>query len=362
MLSCDQNVSTIDLALVKNTINVEAALDDLSDDFSKQIDSTWFITLKSPEENILGQISKIIVHDNKIYALDILQAMKLNVYSMTGKYLATVSRKGKAENEYLKLVDFDVTDDRVILLDRNNESVMNFSNETYKYINSIKIVLKPSHFAVLNEGYVFQVNPFLPLKETENKSIATTDLSGNNRKYYIDAKQVNLNAGTHINVDHQFFRKDSDCALYYSVLYDYIFKCDMNGVDALYAIDFGKYSVPLEERLDRLKFQSSPNSDNYAYMSATPKVTDNDVFLTIIKGNDQYMILYNIEKNEATTVKADISNLNIENPYGAIGAYSGDLLVSLVDDYILEECRKAGQKIDIEQTDTSSIIMFTKFK
>ena len=97
-------------------------------------------------------------------------------------------------------------------------------------------------------------------------------------------------------------------------------------------------------------------------MSATPKVTDNDVFLTIIKGNDQYMILYNIEKNEATTVKADISNLNIENPYGAIGAYSGDLLVSLVDDYILEECRKAGQKIDIEQTDTSSTIMFTKFK
>ena len=363
ILSCNNNVSTINKEIVEEVINIEKALDDLSDDFSKQIDSTWFVTLKSPKENILGQISKVIVKDNRIYALDMLQAMKLNVYSIDGEYLATVGKRGKAKNEYLMVVDFDVTDKHIKILDRMGSSIIIYDKNTYEYINTVKIAFTPISFATLENGhYLLKTNQFVDMGDIGHNLLSISDSLLNNLTYHIESEPININVGTYIGIDHHFLRRDCNSALFYTLEYDYIYECDKNGAKPVYAIDFGKYTVPLEKRLDRDKFGHLSILNNYAFLATAPIKVDNSIFLIVRKNNVKYMVLYNIKENKATTVEINPNKPDLYAPYIPLGAYTGDAMVSLIDETIIEMCREAGQEINIEQTDTSSVLMFTKFK
>lgn len=73
-----------------------------------------FIQLQTTDENVIGDIKKLIRIENRLYILD--DYKKLIVFDTTGKFLLSIGKKGRGPGEYEEVRDFAVYEEQIILL------------------------------------------------------------------------------------------------------------------------------------------------------------------------------------------------------------------------------------------------------
>ena len=86
--------------------------------FSFFVDTMELIPLETNDENMIGEITRLIFYDDKYYvrATNGMQNGQLFVFDKTGNYLRKIGKKGGGPGEYLEFKDFTITHDGKIVL------------------------------------------------------------------------------------------------------------------------------------------------------------------------------------------------------------------------------------------------------
>jgi len=86
--------------------------------FSSFVDTIEFIPLETNNENLIGEVDRIIYRNRKYYLRTThgMQNGKLSVFDKVGKYLWGLNKRGDGPGEYNELNDFSITDRGNILI------------------------------------------------------------------------------------------------------------------------------------------------------------------------------------------------------------------------------------------------------
>lgn len=64
------------------------------------------IPLETTNESLIGNIDKIVFHDNQFFILDQFKVRTIFVFSSTGKFMWKLSKFGKGPGEFIEPTDF----------------------------------------------------------------------------------------------------------------------------------------------------------------------------------------------------------------------------------------------------------------
>lgn len=96
---------------MQNTDSKQILLEDSSSNVIKVkslvADSIW-IQLEDIPEAMIGDVKRIIEHDETIYILHLTSKKELIAFDCNGKYLNTIGQQGHGEGEYPDIIDFAV--------------------------------------------------------------------------------------------------------------------------------------------------------------------------------------------------------------------------------------------------------------
>ena len=83
--------------------------------FSQFVDTIEFIPLETTNENLIGEVNRIIYDDEKYYIRATRGMLNSNlfVFDKTGKYLWGLNKRGYGPGEYNDFKDFLLTKDRI---------------------------------------------------------------------------------------------------------------------------------------------------------------------------------------------------------------------------------------------------------
>ena len=161
-LICTCKGKKVDYDTSLNTISFDFERDlSESADILDLIDSIQVVKLETQKDYLISKISKISYDKDYIYILDDdLSSGALFKYNHSGEFVQKISRAGKGPEEYIRLGDFLLVNDQLILLDagrgkviffsKNGEFIKEFSVEE-TYAEKLGKV-DANHFAVFNEN------------------------------------------------------------------------------------------------------------------------------------------------------------------------------------------------------------------
>ena len=259
--------------------------------FSQFVDTIEFIPLETTNENLIGEVNRIIYDDEKYYIRATRGMLNSNlfVFDKTGKYLWGLNKRGYGPGEYNDFKDFLLTKDRI--------NVVSY----FKFISYDK---KGS----FKEEYKLEqhVKEFLNIDDTTFLAFAKRTRVNNLMFFYIMNDEG--------KVENRFFkRKESEArandyrtnwrgivswgdSYYMNYPYtDTIFKVRQEEVSPYYYVDYGNKKIPSdlfkpsdEPKIIEKKFSSLTDyfyinsfglADHYVYVGSTNKVFQN--FLTL---------------------------------------------------------------------------------
>lgn len=104
-----------------------------------------FIKLETIEKSLIRRIDKLLLDDEHIYVLD-KSISKLVIFSLDGKYINTINRKGKGPGEYMGIKDFTLNGDSIVLFDDIGQKLQFFNGQgEYCYERSTGLRFRNIH-------------------------------------------------------------------------------------------------------------------------------------------------------------------------------------------------------------------------
>ena len=128
-----------------NSVRIVVDPDEIHQNMDKQFasifDSCRYVQLETRMESLLGNISKVIPHNNRLYILDKSITKSVFVFDIQGSWINTISRMGKGPGEYLEVTDIyiDPIDESLNLVCPANRKIMKFDQDGNNLIKEILI-------------------------------------------------------------------------------------------------------------------------------------------------------------------------------------------------------------------------------
>lgn len=135
-ICCNQRVNNIDVSNYE-LITIDPAKIESGIPISDYIDSVSYIILQTTTDNLIGEIKKVIQYNDILFVLD----DKTNAiwkFSNKGEYLGNIQRIGKGPEEYIKINNFFISDNQLILYDSNQRKIIKYDLNG-KYINTVLV-------------------------------------------------------------------------------------------------------------------------------------------------------------------------------------------------------------------------------
>ena len=161
-LFCNCKGKKVDDGTSLNTISFDFERDlSESADILELIDSIQVVKLETHKDYLISKISKILYDKYHIYILDDdMSSGTLLKYTRSGEFVQKISRAGKGPGEYIRLGDFLLVNDQLILLDAGRGKIMFFSKNG-EFIKEFSVEetyaeklgkVDANHFAIFNEN------------------------------------------------------------------------------------------------------------------------------------------------------------------------------------------------------------------
>lgn len=127
-LTAMQGCSNSKTVSADDTVNIDfATLEECDSDFSLfQGLKTEIIPLETRPECMIGEVRKILVHDDEYY---IMTQANLYKFSDNGQFICSFGSRGNGPGEYNSINTFCILSDSVYLFDSNAEKIMVFDKE-----------------------------------------------------------------------------------------------------------------------------------------------------------------------------------------------------------------------------------------
>ena len=291
-------------------------------------DTILYIPLNKEKGAYLGGINKVILHNNRIYTYG-----KRNIvcFDCMGNILFKINSMGKGPGEFLQIKDIEVNPytNKLQVLDRSLKKIICYDLESGIYKNEIDMPYMANNLLTIDGNYTYIYTMGLDAiigKDELNYHLLKTDRLKNNSlmsKYFENKlkKPVWYNTSP--------FKKTSDSTALFSYPYsDTIFSIDKHFVSSKFAIDFGKFGLPMKVRMEDEVENSIKN--RFAYLTQTYGECDKWLYFEFVFNGNRKRVFYN-----KVTEKLSLSNYVLYNdfnglPMGLTLGFENNTLISVV--------------------------------
>lgn len=211
-------------------------------DITDLIDSIRYVKLELTEKSLIGDLTKIIIYEDKIYVLDT-KTSSLFIFAMDGKYLSKIHHVGPGPEEYIQLDFFTIDKEQrqIILTDLVGYWVMRYSFSG-NFISRQKIPFWIRDIApISNGGFVFYMNYANNEKKVENEfNFLYTDSLLQVEKAYFPYRSAKIGMAERkfSTPSEGVFFDYHDCFYFVTAYNDTIYQVDPEGLTPRYAFDF----------------------------------------------------------------------------------------------------------------------------
>ena len=237
--ACTSNVPTYQGEIPCTTIHVDVS----SPDFltHNNVIDKKIIQLETTDESVFGDISKLLVADDRIFILDGQVAQGLFVFDMQGNFLFNVGRRGGGPGEFYSINDFflDTLNRSISIYDANMRKLY-YYDWTGKY----------THTHDFSKLWLFACCPLdsktFALDFTKTALFANRFhllLVDDDNEAFFRYKPLEMDYGLANNF-HIAFYSGHNKTYYVPTLCDTIFEIDTTGIVGGIHIDFGKSMLP----------------------------------------------------------------------------------------------------------------------
>lgn len=344
---------------------------------SPQKDSTIFLSslvsdvavlhLKYNEESTIGEIVKLKIHDEKIYIHDKYQS-SIAVFSIDGRFINHIGRKGHGPREYIALSDFDINETTGHILIHDN-----FTRKIYKFLSDgtfvkeIQMPFAADQIAVWKDLiYMYRFNP----SQYSNFSLNIYDTLGNPKGKYFESepREIGILNST------AFGESSYDGKIpFQEVLYSNIYTLEKGHLLPAYKVDFGKNNLSDEAREKILKDPLSQDE----IMNGTNHVVADVYNVYLLKDylvfNYDYnriphTVFYHYETNRvinSSSIFDDVSYLYFEKPQTTykdklISVYYPHFIPANID--FIERAIATGKPASVSEQAKRNLEMLKKAK
>ncbi|TVR13299.1 MAG: 6-bladed beta-propeller, partial [Balneolaceae bacterium] len=275
-----------------------------------------YVTLNTPENQIIGPFVKKIIQDDKIALFDN-QNSSMWVFNTEGEYLNRIEIKnGRGPGEVMHLSDMTFA-----------------SNNTIHALGAMKVLKFDLSGNLLNEflfnGAVYQLSYFIEEGlyagfANNSFNIGFDEVSGKNLLIFDEYGTV---VDGFLPIDERFdgliystfnnFPVYGNTQLLFIHLIDKIFEISPDGVRTRYTLNFGKNSIP-DEIFDHMSRYRRPldfyrsevvDNDYVAYIVQVGEVK-NKLLLTVRMNHQNYTVIFNKETHNTTVHKNIINDID----------------------------------------------------
>ena len=240
LISCVGESSSSDQEYPIDKIDVDVVESVLMSDFIK---SVKYIPLSDSGGALLGAIDKVRMDDDRIYVLDMYQAVGLFVFDHQGNLIFAIQNYGRGPGEFMGPYDFtiDYDNDEIAIYDARGLKICFYDKTTGQFLREQLLDFRFRRFEAINGGFLFH---------TDNRpdpdmccNMIKTDRGLNVVEEFIPIKDEMRKA---YMMSPTNFSSHEDTLFFYSHN-DYNIYRSVNGDFAIYkSFDFGEKNAPEE--------------------------------------------------------------------------------------------------------------------
>lgn len=197
------------------------------------------------QSSMLSSLDKIIYSDGVFYAGDYGQG-RIVGFSSAGEPLFSISARGRGPQEYLKITDFDVDENkRIVIMDGQSDRILTYS-ENGSFLNTVSLPFDAYSFKTIeSERLLFNLAPWNEGKGAGKKlAIMTTDC---------EVSQTRIDYDGVFDCEFSFqsvaFTSSNGDITFNQPIDNQIIILDTKGeISSSFQMDFGSGNVPVEAR------------------------------------------------------------------------------------------------------------------
>lgn len=277
LLSCHQGDRAVPEAVMKIEVDLNHAGEVLA---SELFSDFHFVNLKTPENVHFGHPDKVTIQNDRIYIMDIYQALKVLVFDLEGNFIYEISRYGRGPGEFISPRDFlvDEENDVLAILDQGELKVSLFELSDGTFIQDYHLDFMPDKFSKIKDGYVFFNNNLTYEQDGKYYNVFFTDHEFNTTYTHLEIPKDQIDV--HFGLSRNFTFQNNELFLaipfhnkIYSIIDDHLFP--------YLEVDFGNFNLPenffqmyrdrSERRIERERYAFNVTnffeSDDYLFFS-----------------------------------------------------------------------------------------------
>lgn len=284
--------------------------------FSAFVDTIELIPLETTEDNLIGEITRVIFNNGKYYirSTNSMQNAKLFVFDENGKYLQKISKQGGGPEEYIEFKDFTMTNDNQVVIADYQKLLYFDSDGNFSHSNKINQSFSATELLATKENDILV---FLTLPNLfQNYLISKIDKEGNQNFFFNPGEKEALKCNFR-TIWRAFGATDSSYYLAYPFCDTiYSISSDLRKITRAYYIDYGDKkipNIPIDSKDDCLSWQKKLNRlDDYAERVSTG-ISDNFLYIGIIdKARKGYLSLYSKRSKKILTAKKLVDDMYLK--------------------------------------------------
>jgi hypothetical protein len=253
-----------------------------------------YVPLETSDECLIGDASKTLIRNNKIYVADFRSAMALFIFDMNGKFLFKIARRGQGPGEYVTFHDFDIqTNGDIYMFDQSKKKFLIY-NSTGEYLREIYSDFYFSGFCLVNNRMYWS-----KLIEHGNMfaGLAAYDMTNKKTEFILKDEKNSHKTGI-IYSNHDFYYSPDNTVYYSPQFSEIIYSLGENGVRP--AIGVKNLKIPSEDIIngwlqeeDIIERSNLIDNSEYFIENANIYETDRYIAFGCIRYPIQEILLYN---------------------------------------------------------------------
>lgn len=256
-------------------------------------DEIWRVPLETHNDNIIGNIDRLLVHDSILYVLDGKQDMVF-LFTTDGRYIAKIENKGSGPNEYLAIDDAYIISakNELIICDMMRHKLMHYSLFG-EFLSEEKNPVGDENFYCMTElpngnmfYYIGQKNSYNRIFEEHNAIMLTPN--GEIIPFFPEVEgELKLAMAS---TDSYLFGSGEDVFLHIP-FHNEIYKIEGNGISKSYEIDVLNKMFPDEafySPTHEYFFSKYIENENYISIIGSIIASRNFIIIPMLKGMKFY--------------------------------------------------------------------------
>ncbi|WP_280751868.1 MULTISPECIES: 6-bladed beta-propeller [unclassified Parabacteroides] len=301
----------INVPLDTKVIKVDLANEYKGVKFPKTNNFMRVLRLEDNDEHPIGQVSKVIADNKKIYLLDKLKANALFVYSQEGLLLHVIDKKGQGPGEFSRPDDFDVEKKtgNIIIMDASQKKFIVYSPKG-EFIREFKYDFFASKFSLNQETHILADNGNIPSPDSDFL-LKEMDINGNYLKSFFPSDPSTLGMSFETRYPLQQF---GDYMFFLPTLSNSIYALKGEESSLAYQIDFGNAWPSKEfcesvQNIHPLKMRESMLEKGYVCFLNF--LQTKDVLQLDFHKDKNYSFYYNKETGKSILISMDDDSISL---------------------------------------------------